>query len=142
MRACTAHLNPAPPLPVAESTPGPVTENGGSVAPETGINTPNGSVPPEVKPEESNATDAPSRAATPSVQGINAPGGSQNVAVGPPVDDADVIEESSRVPLDAAIAASISVVGTENKAKSASGAILLIGGSSALKGLNAFLAER
>lgn len=142
MRACTTHLDPAPPLPATEGTPGPATDNGGSVAPETGINTPSGSVPPEAKPEDSKAIDVSSRAATPSVQGANAPSNSQSLAVGPPADDADVIEESSRVPLDAAIAASISAVGTENKVKSASGAILLIGGSSALKGLNAFLAER
>jgi actin-related protein 8 len=57
------------------------------------------------------------------------------------VDD-NVAETSATFPLDAAIAASISVVGNENKAKTASSAILVIGGSSALKGLNAFLAER
>ena len=57
-------------------------------------------------------------------------------------DDQDVAEKSSTFPLDAAIAASISAVGNENKTKTASAAILVIGGSSALKGLNAFLAER
>ncbi|KAK1924798.1 hypothetical protein DB88DRAFT_504858 [Papiliotrema laurentii] len=57
------------------------------------------------------------------------------------VDD-NIAETSATFPLDAAIAASISVVGNENKAKTASSAILVIGGSSALKGLNAFLAER
>lgn len=142
MKACTTHLNPAPPPPPAESTPAPATENGGSVVPENGLETPNGSVPPEIKPEDTKPTETPSRAATPSVQGASSANGLQSITAGPPVDDADIIEESSRVPLDAAIAASISAVGTENKIKSASGAILLIGGSSALKGLNAFLAER
>jgi len=141
MKACTTHLNPVP-LPLPLDITAPPTEIGERIAPDVEANTPNGSVPPEDKPEENKPTDTPSRAATPSVQGATGPNGSQSAVTGPPVDDADVIEESSRVPLDAAIAAAISVVGTENKIKSASGAILLIGGSSALKGLNAFLAER
>lgn len=54
----------------------------------------------------------------------------------------DVPEEAAKSPLDAAIAASISFCGTENKVKTASSSILLIGGSSALKGLGPFIAER
>ena len=54
----------------------------------------------------------------------------------------DIVYEASKVPLDAAIAASISMCVTENKIKAAASSILLIGGSAALKGLGAFLAER
>ncbi|WRT67065.1 uncharacterized protein IL334_004031 [Kwoniella shivajii] len=60
----------------------------------------------------------------------------------PELSDQQIISEASKSPLDAAIAASISMAGTENKAKTAANSILLIGGSSALKGLGAFIADR
>jgi actin-related protein 8 len=54
----------------------------------------------------------------------------------------DIVLESSKSPLDGAIAAAIASAGTENKVKTASTSILLIGGTSALKGLGAFISER
>lgn len=54
----------------------------------------------------------------------------------------DIIEEASKSPLDGAIAAAIAMAGTENKIKTATMSILLIGGTSALKGLGAFVSER
>jgi actin-related protein 8 len=60
----------------------------------------------------------------------------------PAAPEYDIVYEASKSPLDAAIAASISMAGTENKVKAAANSILLIGGSSALKGLGAFIAER
>jgi actin-related protein 8 len=54
----------------------------------------------------------------------------------------DIVEEASKSPLDGAIAAAIAMAGTENKVKAASMSILLIGGTSALKGIGAFVSER
>jgi actin-related protein 8 len=54
----------------------------------------------------------------------------------------DIAEEASKSPLDGAIAAAIAMAGTENKVKNASMSILLIGGTSALKGIGAFVSER
>ena len=54
----------------------------------------------------------------------------------------DIVYEASKSPLDGAIAASISMCVTESKSKAVASSILLIGGSSALKGLGALLAER
>jgi len=54
----------------------------------------------------------------------------------------DIAEEASKSPLDGAIAAAIAMAGTENKVKNASMSILLIGGTSALKGIGAFVTER
>jgi actin-related protein 8 len=54
----------------------------------------------------------------------------------------DIVQEASKSPLDGAIAAAIASAGTENKVKTASTSILLIGGTSALKGLGAFVSER
>jgi len=54
----------------------------------------------------------------------------------------DIVQEASKSPLDGAIAAAIASAGTENKVKTASTSILLIGGTSALKGLGAFISER
>jgi actin-related protein 8 len=54
----------------------------------------------------------------------------------------DIVLEASKSPLDGAIAAAIASAGTENKVKTASTSILLIGGTSALKGLGAFISER
>lgn len=54
----------------------------------------------------------------------------------------DIAQEASKSPLDGAIAAAIASAGTENKIKTASTTILLIGGTSALKGLNQFISER
>ena len=56
--------------------------------------------------------------------------------------DEEIFDESSRVPLDAAIAASIAACKLEPKVRSVSSTILLIGGSSALKGIGGFIAER
>ena len=54
----------------------------------------------------------------------------------------DIVYEASKAPLDGAIAASISSSVSESKIKAAAMSILLIGGSSALKGLGTLLAER
>jgi actin-related protein 8 len=57
-------------------------------------------------------------------------------------EDREIVYEASTAPLDAAIAASIGLCATEAKAKAAASTILLIGGSSSIKGLGAFLQER
>lgn len=54
----------------------------------------------------------------------------------------NVFKQSSQSALDGAIAASISLAGTENKIKAAAGNILLIGGASRLKGLAGILQDR
>jgi len=126
MKACTTHLQPIKPM-----DPEAISSTMGNV--ENGTETPNGSVPPETKPDEVKLGADTSRAPTPVPVAANGLDG---------VDDYDIAEEASRIPLDAAIAASIATLGSENKAKAAASAILLIGGSTALKGLNAFLAER
>ncbi|WVQ78037.1 hypothetical protein IAT38_000118 [Cryptococcus sp. DSM 104549] len=53
-----------------------------------------------------------------------------------------ILSASSHTPLDAAITSSISLCGTENKIRTLSHSILLIGGSSSIKGLSNFIAER
>lgn len=53
-----------------------------------------------------------------------------------------VFHESGRYPLDAALAASIGLAGSENKVKIAAASILLVGGGSLLKGLGPFISER
>jgi actin-related protein 8 len=83
------------------------------------------------------ATTASSRAPSPAANGINGANGHDVVE-----DEARIAEEASHFPLDAAIAASIAQCGTETKSRAVAGAILVIGGSSAIKGLNAFLEER
>lgn len=87
----------------------------------------------EVKDEDGKPTAPPSRATSPAYMNGNSAS---------EIDDSVIAEESSHFPLDAAIAASISTATNESKAKTAASAILVIGGSSALKGLNAFLEER
>jgi actin-related protein 8 len=126
MKACTTHLQP---IKAVDPEALPAT----TALAENGTETPNGSVPPETKPEDAKLAGETSRAPTP----VPVPTNGYD-----DVDDYDIAEEASRIPLDSAIAASIATLGSENKAKAAASAILLIGGSTALKGLNAFLAER
>jgi actin-related protein len=56
--------------------------------------------------------------------------------------DMELLKQSSHVPLDAAISASITCLATENKARNVASSILLVGGGSSLNGLGAFLTER
>ena len=148
MRACVTHLLPAPPvarlpevIEIADdneekangiisgstSTPEKAAQaNGAEIKSESDAPAAGGVA--SIKAEEK-STPVPSRAASP------APGLDS-------LPSSEVIEESARIPLDAAIASSISFAGNENKIKAAASTILVIGGSSSLKGLNAFLAER
>ncbi|WVF72264.1 hypothetical protein IAT40_007076 [Kwoniella sp. CBS 6097] len=106
----------------------------------TSTPTPGGTpAPPQVPP--SNSTSTP--AGTTNVNGNGAVNGnSESARPVTELSSAQIIQEAARSPLDAAIAASISMAGTENKVKVASNSILLIGGSSAMKGLGAFIADR
>ncbi|ODN84742.1 hypothetical protein L202_00622 [Cryptococcus amylolentus CBS 6039] len=137
MRACTSHLLPAPvpiPPPATESisasstpAPPPITEN-----PSPEKSSTSGTPAPDVKPGTS-STPTPVLGSIPTMASL---------APLPTLSARKVFEFSAHSPLDAAIAASIGMAGTENKMKSLSQSILLIGGSSNLKGLSAFIAER
>jgi actin-related protein 8 len=105
----------------ANGTSGPALLNGVS----------NGEAPPTpvIIPPSGTATPVPELPLAPTVEE-------------PAISSYDIIQEAAKSPLDAVIAASISMCGTENKVKAAASSILLIGGSGALKGLGAFIAER
>jgi actin-related protein 8 len=156
MRACTAHLLPAAsvPAPVVQPLEPTATEDekgqNGRPAEPTAIaegpasqpeseQTP---VPSQVEPALPADTKPlmPTEAATPAFATAPLPIVPNESASPSPT--YDIVYEASKVPLDGAIAASISMCGNENKVKAAASSILLIGGSSALKGLGAFLAER
>ena len=141
MRSCTSHLRPHAPT-VAEV-----------VALATGSPAKPGASSEEAsaKPEDSEALPASNGTETPELK-VDANGTTkveEPISLPPsqtePQDviEYNIVEEASKVPLDAAIAASIALAGaTENKIKAAAASILLIGGSSALKGLGAFIADR
>ncbi|OWZ65573.1 hypothetical protein AYX14_01119 [Cryptococcus neoformans] len=65
-----------------------------------------------------------------------------SLAPQPTLSASQIFTASSQSPLDAAIAASLSLCGTENKIRTLSHSILLIGGSSSIKGLPAFISDR
>ncbi|KIR26869.1 nuclear protein [Cryptococcus deuterogattii 99/473] len=65
-----------------------------------------------------------------------------SLAPQPTLSNSQIFTASSQSPLDAAIAASLSLCGTENKIRTLSHSILLIGGSSSIKGLPAFISDR
>lgn len=65
-----------------------------------------------------------------------------SLAPQPTLSAPQIFTASSQSPLDAAIAASLSLCGTENKIRTLSHSILLIGGSSSIKGLPAFISDR
>jgi actin-related protein 8 len=124
MRQLTQHLLPAPPK-VEESTKQPEPK------PEPAITTDSlfadeNPVPPPAEP-----VSVPQ----PTAAEVTAAYDWSNVPF-------DIVQEASKSPLDGAIAAAIASAGTENKIKTASTTILLIGGTSALKGLNQFISER
>ncbi|WWC61199.1 uncharacterized protein I303_103779 [Kwoniella dejecticola CBS 10117] len=149
MRACTTHLLPSIPAEqdgnkangnVATST------NGDEAKPANGDTA-------EVKPAMQEVTPAPPSQAgsqtTPAPEGTTPVPTAQSETPIPPskavvseLSNAQVLSEACRSPLDAAVAASISMAGTENKAKTAANSILLIGGGSSLKGLGVFIADR
>ncbi|WVQ71591.1 hypothetical protein IAR50_001131 [Cryptococcus sp. DSM 104548] len=143
MRACTAHLLPAsvpiqPAVPLtksasASSTPAipPITEN-----PSPEKSSTSGTPAPDIQPGTGTGT---STTPTPNLGSIPT---MASLAPQPTLSAKTVFEFSAQSPLDAAIAASIGMAGTENKMKSLSHSILLIGGSSNLRGLSAFIAER
>ncbi|OCF41209.1 hypothetical protein I317_04955 [Kwoniella heveanensis CBS 569] len=168
MKACTAHLLPPPPPPASEAPETTKTNNGtqeeGKAAKSigTGSATPVGEIKVSAPSELGTTTPIPKPASTPTpgatpvpampTNPFPAPAGTTNgnnaestpVPSRPVVElsSTQIIQEAARSPLDAAIAASISMAGTENKVKVASNSILLIGGSSAMKGLGAFIADR
>ncbi|KAK4688229.1 actin-related protein 8, partial [Tremellales sp. Uapishka_1] len=144
MKACTVHLVAALPTQAAmEETPipeGSTSETSQSVNGDVTTNLlsmPASSVAPS-ETSALNASAVISESVTPTpMETVSNP--VENV---PLLSSSEIVREASRSPLDAAIAASISMCGTENKIKTAASSILLVGGSSAIKGLSAFLAER
>lgn len=168
MRSCASHLFPAAPAPIAidaalqgvaengeAKEAASVQANGASNGDAEGVTTttgpangesadkPNGSQAPtaDMEATESKPVDPAADPAVPSAEAA-ATNGDEAEPTPPEIPDEVIIAEASHSPLDGAIAASIAMCGTENKVKAAAGTILLIGGGSALKGLNAFLTER
>jgi actin-related protein 8 len=153
MRICTSHLMPSTTLSevVAETN----ADGGVADVPEIGdsptkVDEPAPSTqPPSVVGTPIVATAAPLTTTTELTlpAALPAPAAAIIDIVQPTSNDSglpsfDVFLEASKSPLDAAIAASIAMAGTDNKVKTAASAILLIGGGSAMKGMNAFLTER
>ncbi|WWC69531.1 uncharacterized protein I206_103473 [Kwoniella pini CBS 10737] len=148
MRACTTHLLPAP---IVEAEV-PIT-NGQTATSTNGdeIRMNNGEAT-DSKPGIKEVTPAPSAQGgsqtTPVPDGATPVPTNQNetpVPTKPAIVDlsnSQILSEACKSPLDAAVAASISMAGTENKAKTAANSILLIGGGSSLKGLGGFIADR
>jgi actin-related protein 8 len=149
MKLCTAPLLPAAPkaIPAPTTAVRGNTENDATIPPAVIPGTPVLNSPviaaskpgtptdaeiSDIKPlsETAPVSRAPSPALQPAVPSI------------PALSDVQLLLQSSQVPLDAAIAASIACCGTENKCKAAASSILLIGGGSAMGGLGAFLSER
>ncbi|WVQ70170.1 uncharacterized protein L199_008395 [Kwoniella botswanensis] len=158
MKACTTHLLPPPPAAEIAPIDNSETNNGDGEdkpnASQTGHATPEVKTTKESTPApvpapshsqtSTSSTPVPERTA-PSVTPVPATTNDQPAPPKPAVPELSaqqIITEASKSPLDAAIAASISMAGTENKAKTAANSILLIGGGSALKGLGGFIADR
>ncbi|KAK8869874.1 hypothetical protein IAR55_000442 [Kwoniella newhampshirensis] len=160
MKACTIHLLPPPPAPVEilsevnGNTAPPATNGVDSTATDVKSQEVNSSKPP-ISTEPMHSAGVPptnsqtSATATPVPETTLAPVAQiATIATAPAsrpeagLSAYQVVTEAAQSPLDAAIAASISLVGTENKVKSSANSILLIGGSSAMKGLGAFIADR
>lgn len=159
MRACTTHLFPqAAPVVVAPSTEavqvqdGDIetkvveTTNGEDAA--TAIQPNGGSIGQPSEPVESTEQTGsiselpPTNGDAPQAQAPPAESITVAAETIPQPEDREIVYEASTAPLDAAIAASIGLCATEAKAKAAASTILLIGGSSSIKGLGAFLQER
>lgn len=155
MRSCASHLFPAAPVAVViDGAVAGMTESGEiGAAPIQALDPTSSTTKPEDK--VNGASTAPAVVAsgetkatgTETIQNgngadTNGTTGDEGAPTPPEIPDQVIIAEASRSPLDGAIAASIAMCGTENKVKAAAGTILLIGGGSALKGLNAFLTER
>lgn len=156
MRQLTQHLLPiiAKPEPEPEPVPEPVTEPLGpdtsnpSVPAASALPTPSSEttlpLPGAVLPTSTSASGGEEGTVVPPVTVQTSTPLPENLA--PTYDwsnvDFNVVEEASKSPLDGAIAAAISMAGSDNKIKAASMSILLIGGTSALKGLGAFVSER
>ena len=161
MKACVTHLLPAQPLPEATiSATNGDTEDSLRGAKETNIDA-GGTADSDGQKSKSELVNGDARDANGTVQ---APTDDTNLENGetaiensdeskavastyvPPIDwdevEFDIVWEASKSPLDGAIAACISKAGMDNKIRNAASSILLIGGSSALKGLNNFIAER
>lgn len=167
MRSCASHLFPAAPAPAAVDAAlqnvaedgdvqeaGAVPANGSSngdvdvaMAATATLNGESADKPNDAgaaalaEGTESKPIDAAADPAVPNPEAV-VTNGDDGEATPPEIPDEVIISEASHSPLDGAIAASIAMCGTENKVKAAAGTILLIGGGSALKGLNAFLTER
>ncbi|WVR05120.1 hypothetical protein IAU60_002132 [Kwoniella sp. DSM 27419] len=147
MRACTTHLLPPAPAPIVlEPSETHGVDPSEEAKPVNGDDT---SMPESVGVDATIpvASAQISAASTPAPEGgtVVPPAEATPVsAVAPVVELAAerIIDEAAQSPLDAAIAASIALVGSENKVKAASNSILLIGGGSALKGLGSFIADR
>lgn len=155
MKACVTHLLPAALVPDVQITE--VTEDAKETMVIDATEPPpalarwelNGSQTSEDKrPADTPAESVNGTPAPPDVTPTHPPAPiipAQPTILDSAYDGIDIIGEAAHSPLDAAIAASISVVakaGSENKIKAAAGNILLIGGGSALKGLYPFIADR
>lgn len=161
MRSCVTHLLPAAPVP--EVATNEIIEvdstdpNPSSVEPNSNsVEQPN-PIRPNLNGSQASATDQrPSDTPAGSTSGTPAPPDqifTPAIISAPAVptqadipasayDGIDIVGEAAHSPLDAAIAASISMAGNENKVKAAAASILLIGGGSALKGLYPFIEDR
>jgi actin-related protein 8 len=142
MRQLTQHLLPALPAPVSVPAQ-PVKEDGTTIENNLGEEKP----PAAVLSTEGTLDglfpdDAPSASASTSVVVPVAPTTEASTTYDWSNVTFDIVEEASKSPLDGAIAAAIAMAGTENKVKAACMSILLIGGTSALKGIGAFVSER
>ncbi len=146
MRACISPVEPVAPstaptelLPSVPAGDGDATANerpqAGLAPSEAASSQPERERTPAPKPAEL-VPPADVKPVNPSEEPTPAP---EPAPIQPPE---EIVNQASHTPLDGAIAASISMCGTENKVKAAASSILLIGGSSALKGLGAFLADR
>lgn len=150
MRSCVTHLLPTPEVNTSDTAMqiDGASANGDASIPKPTIVEPAGSQasansdkrPADTPAGSTNGTPAPPDIA-PAVPLLPPAPAQADIPVSA-YDGIDVIGEAARSPLDAAIAASIAMAGTENKVKAAAGSILLIGGGSALKGLYPFIAER
>ncbi|WWC90112.1 uncharacterized protein L201_005045 [Kwoniella dendrophila CBS 6074] len=156
MKACTAHLLPPPPAAETIQTNRTEITNGESSEQKINGTTPDVKVtkestpvvqPPTASQTSTTSTSVPEGNNTPVPTVANTTTNESATTlpkpnIVPELSNQQIIAEASKSPLDAAIAASISMAGTENKAKTAANNILLIGGSSALKGLGSFISDR
>nr|ODN81213.1 nuclear protein [Cryptococcus depauperatus CBS 7841] len=157
MRACCSHLLPAAPATsisgiFAVKTEAPSLSDSGTATPApSGIHSTNPS-PEKGKPntEASATSDLNSASITPAastpalgpVPTMSSIPTMASLAPPPSLTSAQIFDSSSRSPLDAAIATSLATCGTETKVRTLSNSIVLIGGSSSIKGLSSFISDR